>query len=212
MGRPRLQVGGRHEDWHHWFRTNRQQARAAVYRTGTRRPSSKFERPRNSCRFGIGDWREGSNGPRCGQAAKIVIVTIPEGKIPNLPKDLFTAVPDDVVIVDTGNYYPQQRDGRIVGIEDGITESRWVANQLGRPFVKAFNNIYAQHLLERGRSKGTPGRIALRMAGDGQRAKEIVMGWWTNWGSTQWRPEGSTNPGGNNPARLYIQPTTMRRE
>ena len=109
------------------------------------------------------------------RAGNIVIVTIPEGKIPNLPKDLFAGVPEDVVVVDTGNYYPQQRDGRIGGIEDGMTESRWVANQLGRPVVKAFNNIYARHLLERGSLKGTPGRIALPVAGDDQRAKEIVM-------------------------------------
>jgi hypothetical protein len=40
--------------------------------------------------------------------------------------------------------------------------------------VKAFNNI-ARHLLERGRPKGTSGRIALPVAGDNQRAKEVVM-------------------------------------
>ena len=44
------------------------------------------------------------------RAGELVIVTIPEGKIPNLPKDLFAGIPDDVVVVDTGNYYPQ-RDG-----------------------------------------------------------------------------------------------------
>ena len=109
------------------------------------------------------------------RAGEIVVVTIPEGQIPNLPKDLFAGVPNDVVVVDTGNYYPRQRDGRIADIEDGMTESRWVANQLGRPVVKAFNNIYARHLLERGRPQGTPGRIALPVAGDDQRAKAIVM-------------------------------------
>jgi predicted dinucleotide-binding enzyme len=113
-----------------------------------------------------------SDAARVGE---MVIVTIPEGKIPNLPRGLFAGVPNDVVVVDTGNYYPQQRDGRIAGIEDGMTESRWVAKQLGRSVVKAFNNIYARHLLERGRPKGTPGRIALPVAGDDQRAKEVVM-------------------------------------
>jgi 8-hydroxy-5-deazaflavin:NADPH oxidoreductase len=109
------------------------------------------------------------------RAGKVVIVTIPEAKIADLPKDLFAGAPNDVVIVDTGNYYPRQRDGRIAGIEDGMTESRWVANQLGRSVVKAFNNIYASHLLERGRPKGTPGRIALPVAADDQRAKDVVM-------------------------------------
>jgi predicted dinucleotide-binding enzyme len=102
------------------------------------------------------------------RAGEVVIVTIPEGKIPNLPEDLFAGVPDDVVVVDTGNYYPQQRDGRIAGI-------RWVAPQLGRSVVKAFNTMNYKRLLERGRPKGTPGRIALPVAGDDQRAKQVVM-------------------------------------
>ena len=82
---------------------------------------------------------------------------------------------NSVVVIDTGNYYPRERDGRIDDIEAGITESRWVANQLGRPVVKAFNNIYAKHLLERGRPAGSPGRIALPVAGDDKEAKETVM-------------------------------------
>ena len=109
------------------------------------------------------------------RAGEVVIVTIPEGKIPDLPKDLFAGVPSDVVVVDTGNYYPQQRDGRIAGIEDGMTESGWVATQLGRSVVKAFNTMNHKRLLERGRPKGTPGRIALPVAGDDHRAKQVVM-------------------------------------
>ncbi len=109
------------------------------------------------------------------RAGEVVVVTIPEAKIRDLPKDLFAGVPDDVVVIDTGNYYPRERDGRIDEIEAGMTESRWVANQLGRLVVKAFNNIYAEHLLKRGRPSGSPGRIALPVAGDDKRAKETVM-------------------------------------
>ena len=108
------------------------------------------------------------------RAGNVVIVTIPEKAIPRLPAALFDGVPDDVVVVDTGNYYPQ-RDGRIDAIEKGTTESRWVSEQLGRPVVKAFNSIYARSLLERGKPRGTPGRIALPIAGDDRRAKEIVI-------------------------------------
>ena len=113
------------------------------------------------------------------QAARggdVVIVTIPMKNIPRLPSGLFDGVPEEVVVVDTGNYYPQQRDGRIDPIERGTTESRWVSEQLGRPVVKAFNNIYARHLLERGKPKGGAGRIALPVAGDDKRAKEVVIG------------------------------------
>jgi predicted dinucleotide-binding enzyme len=104
-----------------------------------------------------------------------VIVTIPEGHIPDLPKDLFAGVPDSAVVVDTGNYYPRQRDGSIAEIEGGLTESRWVEKKLGRSVVKAFNNIYANHLLEKGRPAGTRDRIALPVAGDNAEAKTVVM-------------------------------------
>ena len=94
----------------------------------------------------------------------LVIVTIPEKSVRDLPKGLFTDT-DGTVIVDTGNYYPQ-RDGRIAAIEEGTPESQWVAQQIGRPVVKAFNTIYAQHLMERGRPADVGGRIALPVAGD----------------------------------------------
>lgn len=109
------------------------------------------------------------------KGAEVVVVTIPEAKVPGLPKDLFAGVPANVVVVDTGNYYPQQRDGRIEAIEKGMPESRWVEQQIGRPVVKAFNNIYAAHLRKNGKPKGTAGRIALPVAGDDHRAKSVVM-------------------------------------
>ena len=109
------------------------------------------------------------------QSGELIIVTIPEKNIAELPRDLFAATPDNVVVVDTGNYYPRQRDGRIDAIEAGMAESRWVAQQLNRPVVKAFNNIYARHLMSLGRPKGAPGRIALPVAGDGGAAKAVVL-------------------------------------
>ena len=106
---------------------------------------------------------------------EVVVVTIPEKNILNLPRDLFAATPDNVIVVDTGNYYPRQRDGRIDGIEADLTESQWVAQQLNRRVIKAFNNIYAEHLLKMGQPKGTPGRIALPVAGDDPAAKATIL-------------------------------------
>ena len=120
----------------------------------------------------------GANAVSVEEAARgndVVIVTIPQKNIPNLPAGLFERVPNEVVVVDTGNYYPQQRDGRIDPIESGITESGWVAQRLGRAVVKAFNNIYAQHLLENGKPTGSKGRIALPVAGDDAEAQAVVM-------------------------------------
>src|SRR3954469_21211833 len=56
-----------------------------------------------------------------------------------------------------------------------MAESRWVSEQLGRPVVKAFNTIHAQHLMELGRPAGTPGRIALPVAGDDPAATAVVL-------------------------------------
>ena len=105
----------------------------------------------------------------------LVVVTIPQKNVPNLPAGLFAGTSERVVVVDTGNYYPRQRDGRIEAIEAGVPESRWVEQQLGRPVIKAFNNIYARHLLELGRPAGARGRIALPVAGDDAAAKTVVL-------------------------------------
>ena len=47
--------------------------------------------------------------------AEVVIVTIPERAIPDLPAGILDGAAPGAVIVDTGNYYPQ-RDGRIAEI------------------------------------------------------------------------------------------------
>ena len=106
--------------------------------------------------------------------AEVVVVTIPQGRVPDLPTGVLDGAADGAVVVDTGNYYPQ-RDGRIAEIEDGLTESGWVAQQLGAPVVKAFNNVYADHLLTRGRPADDPDRAALPVAGDDAEAKDVVI-------------------------------------
>ena len=46
-------------------------------------------------------------------------------------------------------------------IESAATESGWVQQQLGRPVIKAFNNIYARSLGSKGEPAGMPERVAL---------------------------------------------------
>jgi predicted dinucleotide-binding enzyme len=109
------------------------------------------------------------------RGAEVLIVTIPQFRVPDLPADLLDGAREDLVVIDTGNYYPRQRDGRIAEIEARLPESAWVAAQLGHPVVKAFNNLYAQHLLENGRPAGEPGRIALPVAGAEGPGKDVVL-------------------------------------
>ena len=106
--------------------------------------------------------------------AELVVITIPEKAIPQLDAQILEARADGAPIVDTGNYYPG-RDGRIAEIEEGTPESVWVAEQTGHRVIKAFNNIYAGHLLELGRPAEEEGRIALPVAGDDPQAKAVVM-------------------------------------
>ncbi|WP_109476097.1 NAD(P)-binding domain-containing protein [Paraburkholderia sp. C35] len=107
--------------------------------------------------------------------ADVIVVTIPQARVTDLPKGLFEGAKPSAVVVDTGNYYPRQRDGRIDGIEKGATESQWVEAEIGHAVVKAFNNIYASHLEGMGKPAGTQGRIALPVAGDDPKAKEVVF-------------------------------------
>lgn len=108
--------------------------------------------------------------------ADLIILSIPFPAIATLPKDLFDHNPDTVPLVDTGNYYPGMRDPKITEIDNGMTESVWVSQQLGRPIIKAFNNILAATLADLGRPSGSPDRIAAAVAGDDAAQKRIVMG------------------------------------
>lgn len=106
------------------------------------------------------------------QSGEVVIVAVPLKAVPDLPADVFAGK----VVVDTNNYYPQ-RDGQIAALDAGTPSSRWIAQHFaGAKIVKAFNNIYAQHLLEGGKPAGAPDRIALPVAGDDPAAKRTVMG------------------------------------
>ena len=113
-------------------------------------------------------------------------------------------MPKDVIIADTGNYYPAWRDGRIEAIERGTTESGWVSSVLGRPVVKVFNNITAQSLTAGARPKGAKNRIALPVAGDDARAKSRSSTTSASTGST---PVASMSRGASSPARRFIAPT-----
>lgn len=108
-------------------------------------------------------------------SGEIVIISIPTKAVPDLPRNLFASLPSSVVVIDTGNYHPELRDGRIDAIDRGMPDSRWVAQQIGRPVVKAFNNILATSLLEKGVPRGTTGRVALSVAGDSPDAKAVVL-------------------------------------
>ena len=108
-----------------------------------------------------------------GQNIDVLILSIPLHAIPTI-QPILKNVGDDVIVVDTSNYYPF-RDNEIEEILNGTVESVWVSEQLERPVIKAFSNLLAYTLEHKGTPEGTPNRIAMAVAGDDDGHKQIVM-------------------------------------
>jgi predicted dinucleotide-binding enzyme len=106
---------------------------------------------------------------------EVIIVTIPQKNVPDLPKNLFKGIKENVVVIDTCNYYPRLRDGVIPSLEQSGIDSLWVQEQLGIPVIKVFNSIFATSLNDLGKPKGTKDRVALAVSGDNSKSKEIVF-------------------------------------
>jgi predicted dinucleotide-binding enzyme len=105
----------------------------------------------------------------------VIIVSIPQKNIPDLPKHLFKDLSKDVVVIDTGNYYPSLRDGAIPALDQSGIDSLWVQEQLGVPVIKVFNSILAESIRDLGRPKGEKHRIAMAVSGNDLKAKELVF-------------------------------------
>jgi predicted dinucleotide-binding enzyme len=105
-------------------------------------------------------------------AKDLVIISIPEKAVVDLPIDILSV--SNAVIIDTGNFYPS-RDGEIIDIEGDLRDSQWVAQVIGHPVIKAFNNIYAQSLATKAVPAGSPNRVALSIAGDDEEQKQAVL-------------------------------------
>ena len=147
--------------------------------------------------------------------AELAIVAIPTGRIPALGDAVKRSLPPGAILVDAGNYYPE-RDGHIAELDHGTPESAWVSAQLGRPVVKAFNNIVAGGLLSAARPSGAADRVALPVAGDDDQARSAVMrlidalgfdtldagSLATSWRQQPGQPAYCTNPTLNDLSRL----------
>lgn len=104
-------------------------------------------------------------------AGDVVVVTIPLKNFRDVPVDVLR----NKVVIDTMNYYPD-RDGRIAVLDDeSTTTSELLQVHLPESHViKAFNNIYFEHLAALARPKGAGDRSALAIAGDDADSKATV--------------------------------------
>jgi predicted dinucleotide-binding enzyme len=107
--------------------------------------------------------------------AELVIVSIPQKNVVDLVPGIVSPARAGAPVLETNNYYPRERDGRIEAIEAGMPESVWVSEQLGVPVFKVFNGIFWKTLLAGGLPRGSQGRIALPVAGDDAAGKQIVF-------------------------------------
>ena len=97
-----------------------------------------------------------------------VVVTIPLKNYRQVP----VAPLAGKVVLDTANYYPD-RDGSIAELDaEEVTTSELLQRHLpDSKIVKAFNNIWVNHLISLARPAGSPDRSVLPIAGDATDAK-----------------------------------------
>jgi len=116
----------------------------------------------------LGSKVRAATSTEAAEAGDIVVFTIPLGKIDQVdPAPLAGKV-----VLDTCNYYPE-RDGDIAALDSkqdtttGLVQQHLASSKV----VKAFNNIFFQHLASMARPAGAPDRNTLMIAGDDADAK-----------------------------------------
>jgi predicted dinucleotide-binding enzyme len=101
-----------------------------------------------------------------------IIFSMPFNAYKDLPKNLLNDVHQDVVVMDTSNYYPF-RDGEVPELAQ-LSESEYISGILNRPLVKVFNNMLEGTLKYKGTTAGAEDRVAISIAGDNQEHKKLV--------------------------------------
>lgn len=103
----------------------------------------------------------------------LVVIAVPVKAFPSLPAASLAGK----TVIDASNYGPE-RDGPIAELDDGsLGSSELLARHLpGAVVVKAFNNIFYEHLLSLARPPSAADRSYLPIAGDSAPAKAAVRG------------------------------------
>lgn len=122
---------------------------------------------------GLGTHASAATAAEAAAAGDVVVVTVPLRHYRDIPAANLAGG----LVIDTMNYYPD-RDGHFAELDDGSTTSSELlqAHLPTTRVVKAFNNIFFQHLAALPRLAGATDRSALPIAGDDDAAKAIVVG------------------------------------
>ena len=119
----------------------------------------------------LGSRARATTAQEAAAAGDIVFVTIPLKAYQQVPVEPLTGK----VVIDTNNYYPE-RDGHIAELDDESTTTSELlqAHLPDSHVVKAFNNVFFEHLGALPRPLGNPERSVLAIAGDDADAKKAV--------------------------------------
>jgi len=119
----------------------------------------------------LGDRASAATAEEAAEAGDVVVVTIPLKSYREVPVEPLQGK----VVIDTNNYYPQ-RDGHVAELDDESTTTSELlqAHLPDSHVVKAFNNIYFEHLRDLARPTGSPERSVLAIAGDDADSKKRV--------------------------------------
>jgi 8-hydroxy-5-deazaflavin:NADPH oxidoreductase len=120
----------------------------------------------------LGPTARAATAVEAAAAGDLVVVTVPLKAYRKVPVEPLRGK----VVIDTNNYYPE-RDGHIAELDDeSTTVSELLQEHLpDSRVVKAFNNIYFNHLARLPRPSGHPERSVLPIAGDDEVAKRLVV-------------------------------------
>jgi len=114
--------------------------------------------------------------------------------------------------VDTGNYYPRQRDGRIKEIEDGLTEIQWSKKQVRSARSQSVQQqFYAEHLTI-GAAARQPRTIAFQSRVANPQRRPVVLRLVDELGFDGVDAGGLDESWRNNPTRRLRQVLAMVRE
>ncbi|MFC4530163.1 NADPH-dependent F420 reductase [Sphaerisporangium dianthi] len=119
----------------------------------------------------LGPKARAATSAEAAAAGDLVVVSIPLRAYREVPAEPLAGK----AVIDTNNYYTQ-RDGVFAELDDeSTTSSELLQEHLpASKVVKAFNNIYFQHLRALPRPAGAADRSAMAIAGDDAGAKSEV--------------------------------------
>jgi hypothetical protein len=131
--------------------------------------------------------------------ADLVIVSIPQKNVPDLAPGIVATAKPGAPIIETNNYYPQQRDGLIEEIEAGKPESVWVSEHLGAPSSRSSTGSTGSTCSSAAPPRAAPAGSPYRSPATTRRTSRSSSTWSTRSASIRSTAARSPNPGASSP-------------